>query len=81
MTIFALPFRQKGIGNAMQILMKILERWDENTGEMAEWSNAAVLKTVDLHGSGGSNPSLSAERMLMHPLFFVPAAAGTAARP
>ena len=33
-----------------------------NTGEMAEWSNAAVLKTVDLHGSGGSNPSLSAEK-------------------
>ena len=31
-----------------------------NIGEMAEWSNAAVLKTVDLHGSGGSNPSLSA---------------------
>ena len=31
---------------------------------MAEWSNAAVLKTVDLHGSGGSNPSLSAERSL-----------------
>ena|GEM_PF-5834354 len=30
-------------------------------GEMAEWSNAAVLKTVDLHGSGGSNPSLSAK--------------------
>ena len=29
---------------------------------MAEWSNAAVLKTVDLHGSGGSNPSLSARR-------------------
>ena len=28
---------------------------------MAEWSNAAVLKTVDLHGSGGSNPSLSAQ--------------------
>ena len=33
----------------------------EHTGEMAEWSNAAVLKTVDLNGSGGSNPSLSAE--------------------
>ena len=31
-----------------------------NIGEMAEWSNAAVLKTVDLNGSGGSNPSLSA---------------------
>ena len=27
---------------------------------MAEWSNAAVLKTVELRGSGGSNPSLSA---------------------
>ena len=30
-------------------------------GEMAEWSIAAVLKTVDCHRSGGSNPSLSAE--------------------
>ena len=30
------------------------------TGEMAEWSIAAVLKTVELRGSGGSNPSLSA---------------------
>ena len=28
---------------------------------MAEWSIAAVLKTVDLQGSGGSNPSLSAD--------------------
>ena len=32
-------------------------------GEMAEWSNAAVLKTVDLNGSGGSNPSLSAKKV------------------
>ena len=31
------------------------------TGEMAEWSNAAVLKTVDCNRSGGSNPSFSAE--------------------
>ncbi len=30
------------------------------TGEMAEWSNAAVLKTVDCNRSGGSNPSFSA---------------------
>ena len=30
------------------------------SGEVAEWSNAAVLKTVDSKGSGGSNPSLSA---------------------
>ena len=32
-------------------------------GEMAEWSIAAVLKTVDPHRSGGSNPSLSADRL------------------
>lgn len=41
-------------------------------GEMAEWSNAAVLKTVDLNGSGGSNPSLSAGKWLTgicEPLF------------
>ena len=31
-------------------------------GEMAERSNAAVLKTVDCNRSGGSNPSLSAIR-------------------
>ncbi len=30
------------------------------TGGMAEWSNAAVLKTVEGHTSGGSNPSSSA---------------------
>ena len=29
---------------------------------MAEWSIAAVLKTVELRGSGGSNPSLSANQ-------------------
>ena len=35
----------------------------ESNGEMAEWSIAAVLKTVELRGSGGSNPSLSAEKL------------------
>ena len=30
------------------------------TGEVAERFKAAVLKTVDPKGSGGSNPSLSA---------------------
>ena len=30
-------------------------------GEMAEWSNAAVLKTVVPQGTGGSNPSFSAK--------------------
>ena len=34
-------------------------------GEMAEWSIAAVLKTVVLRGTGGSNPSLSARRTKM----------------
>ena len=29
---------------------------------MAEWSIAAVLKTVEGHTSGGSNPSLSAQK-------------------
>ena len=29
---------------------------------MAEWSNAAVLKTVEVKASGGSNPSLSAKQ-------------------
>ena len=29
-------------------------------GKLAEWSIAAVLKTVEPQGSGGSNPSLSA---------------------
>ena len=39
---------------------------------MAEWSIAAVLKTVDLRGSGGSNPSLSAKanRMMQVIRFF-----------
>jgi len=32
-----------------------------SVGEMAEWSNAAVLKTVEGHTSGGSNPSFSAK--------------------
>ena len=33
---------------------------DKTSGEMAERSNAAVLKTVDCNRSGGSNPSFSA---------------------
>ena len=39
------------------------DRVAEREGKLAEWSIAAVLKTVDLHGSGGSNPSLSAKRI------------------
>ena len=36
------------------------------SGEVAEWSKAAVLKTVDPQGSGGSNPSLSARSKSAH---------------
>ncbi len=35
---------------------------NKKIGEMAEWSIAAVLKTVEVRASGGSNPSLSAEK-------------------
>ena len=38
---------------------------------MAERSNAAVLKTVEPKGSGGSNPSLSATKELPCGAFFV----------
>ena len=33
----------------------------QSEGEMVEWSITAVLKTAVLRGTGGSNPSLSAE--------------------
>ena len=35
---------------------------EKRFGEMAEWSIAAVLKTVVLRGTGGSYPSLSARK-------------------
>ena len=46
---FAPPLKNKGT-----------PRW--SFGEVAEWSIAAVLKTVVLKGTRGSNPCLSAER-------------------
>ena len=42
------------------VLVKARELKQNIKGEMAEWSIAAVLKTVEGHTSGGSNPSLSA---------------------
>ena len=45
---FAPPLKNKGT-----------PRW--SFGEVAEWSIAAVLKTVVLKGTRGSNPCLSAE--------------------
>ena len=43
------------------IEMKKVSIFAPALGEMAEWSNAAVLKTVEGHTSGGSNPSFSAK--------------------
>ena len=34
-------------------------------GELAEWSNALVLKTKGPTGPGGSNPSLSANKAII----------------
>ncbi len=59
-------------------------------GKLAEWSIAAVLKTVEPQGSGGSNPSLSAgvlRRRGESPVVFfvpsrsIPASARSAPRP
>ena len=55
----------------------------ENIGEVVEWSITAVLKTVELKGSGGSNPSLSATVNGCIPKecgFFVHASASSLAR-
>ena len=38
---------------------------------MAEWSIAAVLKTVEGNTSGGSNPSLSATKATQKVAFFI----------
>ena len=40
----------------------VITKYVLDIGEMAEWSIAAVLKTVEGHTSGGSNPSLSAQK-------------------
>ena len=42
-------------------------------GKMAEWSNAAVLKTVEQRCSGGSNPSLSANKQKLQGFDFIEA--------
>ena len=50
--------RRKNILNFIWWIKKVVVLL--SLGEVAEWSIAAVLKTVELRGSGGSNPSLSA---------------------
>ena len=46
-------------------------RYTFAVGEMAEWSNAAVLKTVVRQRTGGSNPSFSATEALRVRAFFI----------
>ena len=60
--------KEKKLGNVLLFTKKIVSlhsqtRKDDHSlhGEMAEWSNAPVLKTGVLQGTGGSNPSLSAK--------------------
>ena len=43
----------------------------DHSGELAEWSNAVVLKTIVPKGTGGSNPSLSAEKASNTCFFFI----------
>ena len=46
-----------------KILVPLHPLWSSSsTGEMVEWSITAVLKTAVLRGTGGSNPSLSANK-------------------
>ncbi len=47
----------------MNIFQYLCTRFSSTTqGEMVEWSITAVLKTAVLRGTGGSNPSLSADK-------------------
>ena len=54
------PELRGGIAVALIRRANSMRQAHSDEGEMAEWSIAAVLKTVELRGSGGSNPSLSA---------------------
>ena len=60
---------QKNSHHPLQIQIKCLylqscsKNRPTNLGEVVEWSITAVLKTVELKGSGGSNPSLSANNL------------------
>ena len=48
------------VGKRSTVSAQTRKKFQTKTGEVAEWSNAAVSKAVDPQGSGGSNPSLSA---------------------
>ena len=48
----------------LYVEMKIFLFLHAEFGEVAEWSNALVLKTSVQQCTGGSNPSLSAKKVL-----------------
>ena len=63
--IFAPAYANYRFASAGEGPLRFLENLGTHTtGEMAEWSIAAVLKTVEGHTSGGSNPSFSAESLV-----------------
>ena len=53
-------FGASATGGISSILCALESLELKHLGEVAEWSNATVLKTVDPQGSVGSNPTLSA---------------------
>jgi hypothetical protein len=55
-TIYSIPYC-RGVSNAKKYGIV------ENKGGVAEWSKAAVLKTVVGKPTGGSNPSASAVKI------------------
>ncbi len=64
--LFFFQIKFHRIKKASYICTRIQGIPDETqTGEMAEWSNAPVLKTGEGHTSGGSNPSFSAKTLII----------------
>ena len=53
----------RGIGRLIGQTDRVANRLVQiRDGGMAEWSKAAVLKTVEVHASVGSNPTPSANK-------------------
>ena len=50
---------QKKVEKVLTLFLYYRIIQSQSIGAMAEWSNAAVLKTVIPQGIGGSNPSRS----------------------
>ena len=50
--------------NYISLTLENLKKYGRKNGGMAEWSKAAVLKTVEGNTSVGSNPTPSAIKLL-----------------